>query len=71
MLNGVRFLASRADSFDSGPETKSDHSELLRGSFITVKKGQRKLLTQTSEGEQESAPIAGLIKTLYNFSIGY
>ena len=71
-MNSVRFVASRGDDFDLGPEKRLDHSELLHGrSFITVKKGQRKLLTQTSEGEQESAPIAGLIKTLYNFSIGY
>ena len=66
MLNGVRFLASRADSFDSGPETKSDHSELLRGSFITVKKGQRKLLTQTPEGGQRVPPQASFSKgTIY------
>ena len=35
----------------SGQGTRLDHAEFLCGrSFLTVKKGQRKLLTQTSEG---------------------
>ena len=47
MVNDVRFEISKED-LASGPGLITQ--ELLCSSFVKVKKGQRKLLTQTSEG---------------------
>ena len=52
MVNDDRFEISEEDDLALGPGT---WFQTLRtscgGSFITGKKGQRKLLTQTSEGD--------------------
>ena len=65
MVNNVGYVISGKD-LALGPETSLDHSELLCGrSFIKVKKGQRKLLTQTSEGGR--APLASVSKGAVSF----
>ena len=49
MVNGFKFMVSEAD-LASGPGTRLDPSRVFaQQSFTKVKKGQRKLLTQTSE----------------------
>ena len=46
MVNDVGFVISEAEDLASGQGTRLDHAEFLCGrSFLTVKKGQRKLLT--------------------------
>ena len=46
MVNDVRFMISEEDDLASGPGKRLDHSKLLGDrSFITVKRGQRNLLT--------------------------
>ena len=50
MVNDVGFVISKED-LASGPGTRLDHSRaFVQQSFIEVKREQRKLLTQTSEG---------------------
>ena len=45
----------------SGPETRLEHRALVWQKFYYSEKGQRKLLTQTSEGA-ESALLASVSK---------
>ena len=53
MVKDVGFVISKEEGLASGPETSLDNSGLLCGrSFITVKR-ERKLLTQTPEGDGE------------------
>ena len=68
MVKEVGFVISEED-LALGPGTRLDHSRaLVKQSFIKVKKGQRKLLTQTSEGGQ-SALLTGLSEgAVYFFS---
>ena len=50
MVNDVGFMISK-DDLASGTGTRLDHSRAFgQQNFIKVKRGQRKLLTQTSEG---------------------
>ena len=49
-----------------GPGTRLDHSRaFVYQSFIKVKKGQRTLLTQTSEGGRRVPPPASFSKLFY------
>ena len=68
MVKEVGFVISEED-LALGPGTRLDHSRaLVKQSFIKVKKGQRKLLTQTSEGGQ-GALLTGLSEgAVYFFS---
>ena len=72
MVNGVRYETSEEEKLALGPETRLKALRASCGkSFITVKKGQRECLTQTSKGQR--APhwpvLSGL--SLYTFSVGY
>ena len=60
MVNGVRFMISK-ENLTSGPETRFAHRALVWQKFYYSEKGQRKLLTQTSEGA-ESALLSSVSK---------
>ena len=65
MVKEVGFVISEED-LALGPGTRLDHSRaLVKQSFIKVKKGQRKLLTQTSEGGWRVPPLPVLARELY------
>ena len=68
MVNDVRFEISKED-LASGPGLITQ--ELLCSSFVKVKKGQRKLLTQTSEEGQRVPTSLVLARELYTFLIGH
>ena len=62
MVNDVRFEISEEDNLASGLGTWFQTLRTSCGrSFITGEKGQRKLLTQTSEGDGRY-PLASLNK---------
>ena len=65
MVNDIGFQISEEDSA-SESETRLDHSELLCGSFITVKKDKASDI-DIRRGT-ESAPLISLIKALYTFT---
>ena len=66
-MNDVRFVISKED-LASGPGTRFDHSKaFVYQTLIKVKKGQRKLLTETSEGGQRVYPLLVLARELYSF----
>ena len=69
-MNGAGFEISKED-LALGPGTRLDHSRaFVKQSFIKVKKGQRKLLTQTQKGGGER-PSLVLARELYAFLTGY
>ena len=67
MVNGVGFVIS--EDLTSGSGARLDQSiAFVLQSFIEVKKGQRKLLTDIRRG-MESAPLASVSKgVIYIFS---
>ena len=67
MVNNVGFVISEED-LALGPGTRLDHSRaFVKQNFIKVKKGQRKLLTYTSERGQRVPPLASLSKGVIYF----
>ena len=68
MVNGVRFLISK--DLVSGPGLIT---QVLLCSRVLLKyeKGQRKLLTQTSEGGQRVPPLISVSKGVMYFLISY
>ena len=68
MVNNVGFVISEEDLASMGPGIRLDHSRaFVVQSFIKVKKGQRKLLTYTSERGQRVPPLASLSKGVIYF----
>ena len=64
MVNGVGFVIS--EDLTSGSGTRLDRSTaFVSQSFIEVKNGQRKLLTQTSEGGRRVPLSLVLARELY------
>ena len=67
----VKLMISK-EGLSLGPGTRLDHSRaFVQQSFITVEKGQRKLLTQTSKGGWRMPHSVVLAGELYTFSIDY
>ena len=68
MVNDVGFVISEAEDLASGQGTSVDHSRTsVQQSFIKVKKGQRILLAQTSEGGRKLPPSRALEKGVIYF----
>ena len=66
MVNSVRFVISEED-LALGPGTRLDHSRaFVYQSFIKVRKGQTKLLTDIRKGWRLS-PSLVLARELYTF----
>ena len=68
MVIDYGFLISKQQDLALGPETRLDHSRsFVYQSFIKVKKGQKKLLTETSEKGQRVSPFASVSKGVIYF----
>ena len=67
MVNSVGFVIVEED-LTLGPGTRLNHSrDLYSRVLLKQEKGQRKLLTQTSEGGQRVPPLIVLARELYTF----
>ena len=53
------------ETFNPGPETRLDRSELLCNKVLLKYKGERKLLTQASEGGQKNTPVSAFKRSGY------
>ena len=68
-MNDVEFVISKEDLV-LGPGTRLDHSRaFVKQSFIKVKKGQRKLLTQTQKGAESALSFVFVFLKLVFISI--